>query len=381
MIKHYPSTMHNNIVEFKKCYLRQQQVGLQNIGNTCYINSALQCLFNCSQLLEYFLQKIDEKEKNQKNKGVSDEFAKLIRKMATNNKLTPEYPSELKSSIEKICTKFKGNNQEDCQEFLRTLLENLNDDLNRVIGKKPYKELEADPKNQQDLQKISDIWFQYYKERDNSIITDIFTGQLLSIVSCLKCEKQSYAFDNFMDLSLSFTNNHRFNFVYELERLIEQFLKEEPLDNAYYCQKCKNHTKSKRRFEIQKLPDVLVIHIKRFYFGSIRKEKLLHKITFNIQNLDLRKFIKNSSNKQQKLYDKSVLDCTYDLIGIVNHMGGLHGGHYYAECKNPYDGTWNQFNDAICSEINILNKKYDTDGSSEPYMLFYQKRRFFLSKI
>ncbi len=69
-------------------------------------------------------------------------------------------------------------------------------------------------------------------------------------------------------------------------------------------------------------------------------------------------------------------NCTYDLIGIVNHMGSLYGGHYYAECKNPFDGTWNEFNDSICKEIDINDKRYDKEGAAEPYLLFYCKKEF-----
>ena len=64
----------------------------------------------------------------------------------------------------------------------------------------------------------------------------------------------------------------------------------------------------------------------------------------------------------------------YDLIGIVNHMGNLYGGHYYAECKNPYDESWNSFNDSIVKEIDIRSKRYETQGSCEPYLLFYCKK-------
>ena len=50
----------------------------------------------------------------------------------------------------------------------------------------------------------SNKWWNYYKERDDSIITDLFTGQLMNKIECLNCGFVSYAFDNFMDLSVPF---------------------------------------------------------------------------------------------------------------------------------------------------------------------------------
>ena len=49
----------------------------------------------------------------------------------------------------------------------------------------------------------SDIWWNYYKDRDDSIITELFSGQLMSSTDCKHCKTKSLAFDNFMDLSVS----------------------------------------------------------------------------------------------------------------------------------------------------------------------------------
>jgi ubiquitin C-terminal hydrolase len=131
--------------------------------------------------------------------------------------------------------------------------------------------------------------------RDNSIVTDLFCGQLLSKIICSDCKFESLAFDNFWDLSLSFTRGLAMIESCELTRMIEHFLKEEILEDLFYCEKCKKRTKSTKRFVIWKLPKILVIHLKRFYYGKFRKEKITNSVQFPVECLDLEPLVKNSS--------------------------------------------------------------------------------------
>ncbi|KAL4491373.1 hypothetical protein ABPG72_008029 [Tetrahymena utriculariae] len=363
MQQNYGQSISNSTQSSRKVFNRK--CGLLNIGNTCYMNSALQCVFNIPGFLDYFTSGKYKKEINQANKGIAYEFAELASSIEQNtSKNNFQRPSGLKFAIQKVNQQFLGSGQQDSQEFLRTLLDGLHNDLNRVQGKKPYRELEANIKLKP-LNKIGEEWFQYYLDRDNSIVTDYFTGQLMSKVTCQVCQSESIAFDNFMDLSLSFMAFRILN-SYDLDRLIKAFLKEENLDDTYYCKNCKKHTKSKRQFYIWQLPDILVIHLKRFHFGSMRREKINFNVTFPIQDLDMCQYLERQTTGNQ--------DCLYDLIGIVNHSGNLYGGHYTAQCKNPYDGTWNEFNDSQWDELNINAQNYEKMGSSEPYLLFYCKK-------
>ena len=80
-----------------------------------------------------------------------------------------------------------------------------------------------------------------------------------------------------------------------LETMIEHFLKEEQLDDLFTCEKCKTRRKSTKKFVIWKVPDILVIHIKRFEYGKYRREKIRRNVVFPVQDLDLRPFIEDSS--------------------------------------------------------------------------------------
>lgn len=76
----------------------------------------------------------------------------------------------------------------------------MHEEMNRVAKKPSYKELDFD---NLPVEEQSRNWWQYNLDRDNSIITDLFTGQLMNRLECNKCHHKSYAFDNFMDLSVS----------------------------------------------------------------------------------------------------------------------------------------------------------------------------------
>jgi len=334
-------------------------VGLKNIGNTCFMNSILQCLFNAPLFSDYFLRGTYKKEKNQKNKGLAEAFGALLEKIRAHAgppSFQAESTYDVKSRIARINPIFSGYDQHDAQELLKATLEGINDDLNRIVTKPRYKELVADPKKR--LQDISDEWFDYMLERDNSIVTDLFCGQLLSKTRCTHCNYESLAFDNYWDLALSFAKG-----ATHLNDMMEQFLKEEELDDLFNCEKCKTKRKSKKKFVIWRLPKILVIQLKRFEYTQYRRDKINKSVTFPVKNFDLSKYTGEST-------DSSIRDSKYTLFGIVNHGGSLSGGHYTAECMNIQDRKWYSFNDSMVRETSM---KRDEAESSSPYILFYVK--------
>ena len=130
--------------------------------------------------------------------------------------------------------------------------------------------------------------------RDDSIVTDVFSGQLLSKKTCGKCNSVSIMFDNFWDLALSFEKIPSES--QDLYEMLERFLAEETLEELVYCRKCDTQTKSKKKFVLWRLPKVLVIQIKRFEIVRTRQSKINKSIVFPVKDLDLSKFTKESSN-------------------------------------------------------------------------------------
>lgn len=176
--------------------------GLINLGNTCYMNSILQCLSNCLPLTEYFLKKRHLQDINIKNPlGMNGEIAKafgdLIQNMWSGQELCLK-PSQFKLSVGRFNSQFRGWSQHDAQELLTFLLDGLNEDLNRVVKKPDADENSEPPK---DGQGASNSWENHIL-RNDSIIVDTFHGLLKSRVICPQCERLSVTFDPFCTLSL-----------------------------------------------------------------------------------------------------------------------------------------------------------------------------------
>ena len=177
--------------------------GLNNLGNTCYMNTALQCVSNTKILAKYFNSNCHLRELNRTNplgmKGhIAKRFGDLVKDMwSEENKAIA--PIKLRWTIGRYRQHFAGFQQQDAQELLAFLLDGLHEDLNRV-AEKPYVELK-DSEGRPDLVVASEAW-ENHVLRNKSIVVDLFHGQLKSKVTCKVCSHESVRFDPFTFLSL-----------------------------------------------------------------------------------------------------------------------------------------------------------------------------------
>lgn len=177
--------------------------GLSNLGNTCFMNSSIQCVSNTKPLTDYFISGTHLYELNRTNPiGMRGHMAKcygdLVLELWSGTQKNVA-PLKLRWTIAKYAPRFNGFQQQDSQELLAFLLDGLHEDLNRV-HEKPYVELK-DSDGRPDWEVASEAWENHLR-RNRSIVVDLFHGQLKSQVKCKTCGHISARFDPFNFLSL-----------------------------------------------------------------------------------------------------------------------------------------------------------------------------------
>ncbi|XP_064312394.1 ubiquitin carboxyl-terminal hydrolase 8 isoform X2 [Phalacrocorax carbo] len=329
--------------------------GLRNLGNTCYMNSILQCLCNAPHLADYFNRNLYQDDINRSNflghKGeVAEEFGVIMKALWT-GQYKYISPKDFKITVGKINDQFAGYSQQDSQELLLFLMDGLHEDLNKADNRKRYKEENND--HLDDFRAAELAWHKH-KQLNESIIVALFQGQFKSTVQCLTCHKKSRTFEAFMYLSLPLASTSKCT----LQECLRLFSKEEKLtdNNRFYCSHCKTRRDSLKKIEIWKLPPVLLVHLKRFSYDGRWKQKLQTSVDFPLETLDLSQYVIGPKNNLKR----------YNLFSVSNHYGGLDGGHYTAYCKNASKQRWFKFDDHEVSEISASSVK-----SSAAYILFY----------
>lgn len=217
----------NGEVVITRSDIRRYGSGLGNLGNTCFMNSTLQCLAHTDPLRKYFLSGDYLKDLNADNPlgtggDLAMQFAELLaeiwqtgkRKGASyspylnshsndpNSTSNVVYPRNFKYTVGKHAEQFMGYDQHDSQEFATYLLDALHEDTNRVT-KKPYVEKPEQAEEESDEDAAQKAW-ELHKKREDSYIMENFMAQMKSRVQCCEaqCGRVSTTFDPIMFLSV-----------------------------------------------------------------------------------------------------------------------------------------------------------------------------------
>ncbi|KAK7122840.1 hypothetical protein R3I94_019825 [Phoxinus phoxinus] len=297
--------------------------GLHNLGNTCFLNSTLQCLTYTAPLANYMLTREHSKTCHEPGFCMMCTMQNHIIQVFANSGNVIK-PISVLNELKRIGKHFRFGSQEDAHEFLRYTVDAMQKSC--LPGNKLDRQTQA-----------------------TTFVHQIFGGYLRSRVKCLNCKAVSDTFDPFLDISLEIKT------AQTLTKAFEQFVKPEQLDgdNAYKCSKCKKMVTASKRFTIHRSSNVLTVSLKRF--TNFNGGKITKDVRYT-EYLDLRPFMSQSHGEPQ----------IYALYAVLVHSGfSCHAGHYYCYIKAS-NGQWYQMNDSSVSLSDIR-----TVLNQQAYLLFY----------
>ena len=351
------------------------KVGLQNIGQTRYMNSTIQCMSNIPEISDYLINNFNVFNSN--THPLTLAFNNLLINLLINpeNKkyINPKY---FKSVVGELNPLFEGYQAGDSKDLLFFLIERLHSELNMPKQNnfpnqiKDFNQLEIQARNKV---LMFNNFIQEFNNVNNSKISDIFYGVISSTMSCKGCNvtKYSYQTFNMQIFQLKKFKDDKIRAYGQQNvklNLMDCFIfsaNEEILDgdNMIYCNNCKKLTIGKNKQDIYSLPKILIIVLNRGKNNADFNEEFEFPeyLDFSNQHLIL------NPNSKMKFY----------LMSIITHLGESDSsGHFIAYVRK---GTTNQFlcyNDAVVSEVTsneALKSKISNKGSEKitPYILFY----------
>jgi ubiquitin C-terminal hydrolase len=323
--------------------------GLANLGNTCYMNSALQCL---SHLLTFHPhnEKFQAEYASLHGDCLMKEWFEFQKSMWSNEDDHMINPENLLQCFQKHCSEnnlyFENFDQNDVDEFLSLFLDLIHRGIRREVNLRITLG-EKDPI----IRRAYDIWKKFY-ETDYSYIVHNFHSQMIGITACPECNYYTTNHEPIQVMSLEIPKSAK-----SLGDCLKSHTSQSVLDgeNQWRCDKCHEMTNAQQRTVLWKTSDILIFLLKRYSNGR--------KIGRFIRYDDIMDMEPYSLN-----YNRSGLTTKYSLQGISIHDGSLGGGHYYAQCKNHLDKKWRRYNDTHVTEITP-----EEAMTSKGYVFFYKR--------
>jgi ubiquitin C-terminal hydrolase len=343
--------------------------GIENLGSTCAINSLIQVITRNDILRDIILN--TDGDASGTSDTISGQLKEIIELMyVRNNSIVPRKFIHVFYSIFKDI--FYHGEQIDIGELWTFLSDKIAEEIGVAVASGVVDAFEdcltqgviyandADFYNAFVNCKLLKKKYEYYYHKFNkkpSVWQKSTQGFYLNTTRCVHCNSTFYNFEPFTSLNLDIpttdvaatdASQHP-----KISLMISNLLKEEVVQGDWFCSTCRKNTAYKKYTKLWKLPDVLVIIIKRFINTHVKNDA---PIAIN----DYLNFNKGSVLSNKK-------DVIYDFSSVALHFGSLNGGHYAAICNTPEGDIL--YDDRNVQRINA------TEKNANAYMVVYTIRK------
>jgi len=316
-------------------------VGIQNMGNTCYLNSTIQLLraspeWSVFCLTNDFTTLTESTYKN--NLLAYQDIIKSLWSACKPSYVRPTgFIHQLKASVKgTVYEMFGFPIPNDSHEFLVYLLDNFHEALKTEV---PYVKTTSNL-----MQDMANNGWNEFAHKSSEIVNRFF-GMIRKRIHCTICKNNTYKWEVFNSIKIPCEGE-------TFKEWIQNEVKETEID-GYDCDHCKK-TKAIIYSDIWKLPDSLFITIRRF---NPNGSKNMKPCPYDGGNLTFSEFFAKESNDPSKHW-------VYELRGLSDHHGSHMGGHYTAHIKHLNE--WWRMDDETAN-------KQSPQFSASNYILFFRK--------
>ena len=342
----------SNILEEKR------NIGLANIGNTCYLNSAIQALRHSTLLTDYLCSSawLTHRHPERKGYNLTGETAALLTTMKTaRDTIVPsKFAREFISFAHTFNEDIVYGAQADAAEAIQILLDGLHTQQSREVSM-TIRGAAKTPETAEYMRSL-ESWATFFR-KEYSTIVDSFYGQTQTRIICTDCNETSTRYEPWSVLKLPIPGADKVGApAPNLQQCIAAAFATETLDD-YTCDKCKKRGVARIEHRISRLPRNLIISLKRF---TNQGAKVRARIDYNPQDIPFTEW-----NAWPTLLPEK--DTHYRSFAMIDHLGSMMGGHYMM--RGRIRDSWTIYDDQQTHPSPVGGA-----ATSDTYMLFLERR-------